>query len=117
MKILLDLFQIDYAADIDKLTVWKAKSMLKTVVPGDLGTHQMFRFYHEFHITDHAAWSDLSFKQASTLLEALSFEREAAAGIEAPAPNHVVPSGIVGVTNASSSRPKNGKRAASTSTS
>jgi hypothetical protein len=117
VKILLDLFQIDYADDVDQLTVWKAKAMLKTVVPGDLGTYQMFRFFHEFHITDPAAWSDLSFKQAATLLEALTSEREAAASFEAPAPNPVLPNTTVGVTNvASSSRPKNGKRAASTFT-
>ena len=91
MKILLDFFQIDYAGDIDKLTVWKAKSMLKTVVPGYLGIYQIFRFYHEFRITDHAAWYDLSFKQTTALLEALTSEREAAAGLEAPAPNPVMP--------------------------
>jgi hypothetical protein len=109
VKILLDLFQIDYAGDIDKLTVWKAKSMLRMVIQGDLGTHQMFRFYHEFCITDLAAWSDLSFKQATALLEALTSECEAAAGLEAPAPNPVVPNTIVGVTNVpSSSRPKKG---------
>jgi hypothetical protein len=91
--------------------------MLKTVVPGDLGTHQMFRFYHEFCITDPATWSDLSFKQATALLEALTSEREATAGLKAPTPNLVVPNTTVGVTNVpSSSRPKNGKRAASTST-
>ena len=46
VKILLDLFRIDYASDIDKLTVWKAKSMLKTVVSGDLGIHQMFHIWY-----------------------------------------------------------------------
>jgi hypothetical protein len=117
VKILLGLFQIDYAGDIDKLIVWKAKSMLKTVVPGDLGTHQMFRFYHEFCITDPTVWSDLSFKQATALLEALTSEREVAAVLKAPTPNSVVPNTIVGVTNIpSSSRPKNGKHTASTST-
>jgi hypothetical protein len=65
VKILLDLFQIDYAGDIDKLTVWKAKSMIKTVVPGDLKIYQMFRFYHKFCITNPAVCSDLSFKQAT----------------------------------------------------
>jgi hypothetical protein len=69
----------------------------------------MFRFHHEFRITDPAAWSDLSFKQTTALLEALTSEREAAAGFEAPAPNPVVPNTTVGVTNVpSSSRPKNG---------
>ena len=83
--------------------------MLKTVVPGDLGTHKMFRSYHEFCITDLAPWSDLSFKQATALLEALSFEREVVTGFEAPAPNPVVPNTTVGVTNVPSfSRPKKG---------
>jgi len=117
VKILLNLFQIDYAGDIDKLTVWKAKSMLKTVVLGDLGIHQMFQFYHEFRITDPAVWSDLSFKQAMALLEALTSERETAARLETPAPNPVVLNTTVGVTNVPSfSRPKNGKHAASMST-
>jgi hypothetical protein len=62
-------------------------------------------------------WSDLSFKQATTLLEALTSEREAAAGLEAPAPNPVVSNTTVGITNVpSSSRQKKWKRAASTST-
>ena len=99
VKILLDLFQIDYAGDKDKLIVWKAKLMLKTIVLEDLGTHQMFRFYHEFRITDPAAWSDLSFKQATALLKALNPEREVVAGLEAPAPNLVVPNTTVGITN------------------
>ena len=109
MKILLDLFQIYYADDIDKLTVWKVKSMLKSVLPRDLGTHQMFRFYHEFGITDPAIWSDLSFKKTTALLEALTSELEADVGLEATAPNPVVPNTTVGVTNIpSSSRPKTG---------
>jgi hypothetical protein len=59
-----------------------------------LWTETKLLFHHEFRITDHAAWSDLSFKQTTALLEALTSEREVVVGFESLAPNPVVPTPI-----------------------
>ena len=42
--------------------------MFKNVVYEDLASHQMFRFNHEFGITDTASWSDLSYDRAEIIL-------------------------------------------------
>lgn len=52
LKMLLDLFQVQYETFEAILPAWKAKRLLKTVVCGDLAPHQMFYFNNEFEITD-----------------------------------------------------------------
>ena len=48
--------------------------MLKSVVSGDLAPHQMFRFYHEFGITDTTSWSDHSYDRAEIILHMMKEE-------------------------------------------
>ena len=48
--------------------------MLKTAVSGDSVSYQMFRFYHEFGITDTTIWSDLSFDRTQFILCAIKEE-------------------------------------------
>ena len=68
LKVLLDMFHISYAVIEATFLAWRAKTLLKTVVPGDLPPHQMFRFYHEFSKTDTTTWSDLSYDYVESIL-------------------------------------------------
>ena len=61
LKVFLDVFYIQYANIEATLPSWRTKMLLKTVVFWDLAPHQMFRFYHEFGITDTTTWSDHDF--------------------------------------------------------
>ena len=45
--------------------------MLKSVVLGDLAPYHMFRFYHEFGITDTTSWSDFSYDRAEIILRTM----------------------------------------------
>jgi hypothetical protein len=72
MKILLRAFNIDIEDVEDTLPVWKAKSMLKQNVTGDLAPFQMFRFYQDFGIKDISVWGDLSFEDTEQLLKTMA---------------------------------------------
>jgi hypothetical protein len=71
LKVLLDVFYIEYTNIEATLPTWRAKTLLKAVVLGDLVLHQMFRFYHKFGITDTATWSDVSYDRAESILRAM----------------------------------------------
>ena len=75
LKVLLDVFHIQYANIKATLLAWRAKTLLKTAVLGDLVPHQMFQFYHEFFITDTTTWSDLSYERAESILRAMKEEK------------------------------------------
>ena len=88
--------------------------MLKSVEPGDLESHQMFRFYHEFGITDTTLWSDLSYDRAEIILRMMKEENiQWQVDPLAPTPpNQNITSESDGApkpTIASTSRPKNRK--------
>ena len=71
MKILLRAFNVDIEDENDKLPAWKAKSMLKQNVIGDLAPFQMFQFYFDFGIKDTSVRGDLSFEDAEELLTSM----------------------------------------------
>ena len=52
IKILLRAFNIDIEDVENTLPAWKAKSLLKQNVTGDLASYQIFRFYQDFGIKD-----------------------------------------------------------------
>ena len=115
MKLLLDVFHIQYTDIEATLPAWKAKTMLKNVVSGDLAPHQMFRFYHEFGITDTTSWSDLSYDRAEIILRTMKEEiMQGQVDPLAPTlPNQKITSESDSApkpTIASIIRPKNGKR-------
>ena len=117
LKVLLDVFHIQYANIEAMFPTWRAKTLLKTVVPGDLAPHQIFRFYHEFGITDTTTWSDLPYNHAESILRAMK-EKIIQAQIDplAPNPSNTNPNLTSESDDApiptptSTSRPKNGKR-------
>jgi hypothetical protein len=76
--VLLNVFHIEYANIETTLPTWRAKTLLKVVVPIELAPHQMFRFYHEFGITDTATWSDLSYDPAESILRAIKEQKNKA---------------------------------------
>ena len=115
IKLLLDVFHIPYTDIEATLPAWRAKTMLKNAISGDLAPHQMFRFYHEFGITDTTSWSDLSYDRAEIILRTM--KEEATQGHVnplAPIPPHQKTTsdsdGAPKPSTASTSRPKNGKR-------
>jgi hypothetical protein len=61
MKVMLEVFRLEYVDIEDNLTKWKAKQMSKEVVIGDLAPFQMYKFYLDFEIVDMSTWSNLSF--------------------------------------------------------
>ena len=69
MKILLRAFNIDIEDVENTLPAWKAKSLLKQNVTGDLTPYQIFRFYQDFRIKDTSEWGDLSYEEAEQLLK------------------------------------------------
>jgi len=69
MKVMLEVFRLKYVDIEDNLTNWKAKKMLKEVFIGDLVTFEMYKFSLDFKIVDMSMWLDLSFEQASNLIE------------------------------------------------
>jgi hypothetical protein len=69
--VLLDVFYIEYTNIEATLPTWRAKTLLKAVVLGDLVPHQMFRFYHKFGIIDTATWSDVSCDCVEFILRAM----------------------------------------------
>jgi hypothetical protein len=105
------------------LQAWRAKRLLKTVVSGNLASHQMFRFYNEFKITDTTTCSDLSYDRAESILQAMKEENmqiqmDTMAPISSTA-NPILNAGFDDApvpALAGPSRPKNGKRGASAST-
>ena len=108
MKILLDVFHIQYIDIEATLPAWKAKTMLKNVVSWDLAPHQMFRFYHEFGITETTSWLDLSYDRAEIILRTMKEQNmQGHDDLLAPISES---NGAPKVTIASTSRPKNGKR-------
>ena len=62
LKVLLDVFHIQYANIEATLPAWRAKTTFKSVVPGDLAPHQMFRFYHEFVVMNMVSYTKLMVK-------------------------------------------------------
>jgi hypothetical protein len=68
---LVDVFQVQYANIEVTRPAWIAKTLLKTIVYGDLTPHQMFRLYHEFGITNITTWSDLSYDHVESILLAI----------------------------------------------
>ena len=70
----MDIFHILYTDIKTTLPAWRAKTMLKNVVYGDLAPQQMFRFYHEFGITDTTSWFDLSYDRAEIILRMMKEE-------------------------------------------
>jgi len=69
MKVMLEVFGLKYVDIEDNFTNWKAKKMLKEMVIGDLATFEMYKFSSDFKIVDMNMWLDLSFEQASNLIE------------------------------------------------
>ena len=69
------MFHIQYANIEATLPTWRAKTLLKTVVPRDLGA-----LYHEFGITDITTLSDLSYDQAESILRTMKEEKHSGAG-------------------------------------
>jgi len=69
MKVMLEVFGLKYVDIENNLTNWKAKKMLKEVVIQDLTTFEMYKFSVDFKIVDMSTWLDLSFEQASNLIE------------------------------------------------
>ena len=117
LKMFLDVFHIPYAGIEATLSVWRAKTLLKTIVPGDLPLHQMFHFYHEFSITDTITWSDLSYDRTESILRKMKEENiQAQVDPLAPNPPNTNPNLTSKFDDApiptptSISRPKNGKR-------
>ena len=113
--LLLDVFHIQLTDIETTFSAWRTKTMLKNAVSGDLAPHQMFRFYHEFGITDTTSWSDLSYDHAEIILRTM--KEEAMSGqIDplAPFPPHQKitseSDGAPKLSIASTSRPKNGKQ-------
>ena len=48
--------------------------MFKSVVFGDLMSHQMFRFYHDLGLTDTTSWSDISYDRVEIILRTMKEE-------------------------------------------
>ena len=123
LKVLLDVFQVQYGTIEATQPAWRSKILLKTVVFGDLAPHQIFRFYNEFGITDTTIWSDLSYDRAESILRAIKEENmQIQMDTVALIPSSANPILNVGFDDAlvpalaGPSRPKNGKRDASAST-
>ena len=68
LNVLQDVFYVQYANIEVMLSVWRVKTLLKTVVFRNLVPHQMFHLYHEFGITDTTTWSGLSYNHAVSIL-------------------------------------------------
>jgi hypothetical protein len=117
LKVFLDVFYIQYANIEVILLASRVKTLFKAVVLGDLASHQMFCFYHEFDITDTATWSDLSYNRAESILRAMK-EQNNKAQVDPLAPNSPNTNLILTPesndaptpTPTSTSRPKNRKR-------
>jgi hypothetical protein len=69
MKVMLEVFGLNYVDIEDNLTNWKAKKMLKEVLIRDLPTFEMYKFSSDFKIVDTIMWLNLSFEEASNLIE------------------------------------------------
>jgi hypothetical protein len=115
--VLLDVFHIEYANIEATLSAWRAKTLLKAVIPIELAPHQMFRFYHEFGITNTATWSDLSYDRVESILRAMKEHNNKAQvdplALNPPNTNLILTSESDNAptpTPVSTSRPKNGKR-------
>ena len=65
-------FNINIKDVEDTLLAWKAKSMLKKNVMGDLTPFQKFPFYNNSGVKDTALWGDLSFEEAEELLKTMA---------------------------------------------
>jgi hypothetical protein len=68
MKVMSEVFKLEYVDIENNLINWKAKKMLKKVVIRDFAPFQMYKFYSDFEIVDMSMWSNL-FEQASNLKE------------------------------------------------
>ena len=104
----MDVFHIPYTDIEATLPAWKAKTMLKSVVSGDLAPHQMFKFYNEFGLTDTSSWSDLSYDRAEIILRTMK-EKNMQGHDDLLAPTSES-DGAPKTTIASTSCSKNGKR-------
>jgi hypothetical protein len=89
--VFLDVFHIEYVNIESTFSAWRAKNLLKAVVPRDLAPYQMFRFYHEFGITETATWSDLSYDRAEIILRTMKEQNNKAQVDPSPsnAPNRI----------------------------
>ena len=76
MKILLRAFNINIEDVENMLPTWKAKSLLKQNVTGDLAPYQMFWFYQDFGIKDTFEWGDLSYEEAEQLLKKMKSKED-----------------------------------------
>ena len=86
LKVLMDVFHIQYTNIEATLHAWRPKTLFKTVVPWGLTPHQMFRFYHEFGIIDTTTWSDLSYDRAESILRTMK-EENIQVQVDSLAPN------------------------------
>ncbi len=66
MKVMLEVFGLEYMDIEDNLANWKAKKMLKEVVTRDLAPFQMYKFYSDFEIMDTNMWSDYHLNKLPT---------------------------------------------------
>lgn len=110
MKVLLRAFNVEYEAIEDVLPQWKAKSMLKSQVAGDIAPHQMFKFYNDFDVKDTSQWGDLSYEEADVIQKTMATKQD---GITTTISSQETPTPIQPVQPVpvpSTSRSKNGKR-------
>ncbi len=97
---MLEVFGLKYVDIEDNLTNWKAEKMLKEVVIGDLRTSEMYKFSSDFKIVDMSMWLNLSFEEASNLIEHTANNN-----------THIEKSSITNSTNiTTASRTKNKKK-------
>ncbi len=61
IKIIVDVFILEYKEIEDNLTNWKWKKMLKEMVTKDIMPFQMHKFYSNFDIFTINIWLDFSF--------------------------------------------------------
>jgi hypothetical protein len=61
IKIMLDVFKLEYKEIEDNLTNWKWKKMLKEMVTKDIMPFQMHKLYSNFGIFAINMWLNLSF--------------------------------------------------------
>ncbi len=66
---MLEVFGLKYVDIEDNFTNSKAKKMLNKVVIRDLPTFEMYKFSSDFKIVDMSMWLNLSFEEASNLIE------------------------------------------------
>ncbi len=69
MKVMLEVFGLEYVDIEENLNNWKAKKMLKKIATRDFTPFQMYKLYSNFEIMDTNMWLDLLFEQASNLIK------------------------------------------------